>query len=136
VDRSSFKPTEEFKTIRGFKARKVIVRTHFGHGEKEIIQWFTKEWKELVAANRLENRFYINFIKAVMKEKNLTEENLPVKEIEEFLDKLTQKYGGVIRTEQKALLFDTYRDIVSVKRGEIPEYIYKLPEGYKKIPMR
>lgn len=136
VDEGNFIPTNEFKRIRGFKARKVVIKTHFGHREKEIVQWFTKEWKELVEASKLENEFYINFIKAVMKEKNLTEDNLPLKEVEDFLVRITKEYGGVIRTEQKALLFDTYRDVVNVKRSEIPEYIYKLPEGYKKIPMR
>ncbi len=136
VNKDSFKPTNEFKKIRGFKARKVIVKTHFGHNEKEIIQWFTKEWKELVEANKLENEFYINFIKAIMKDKNLTEENIPLKEIEAFLGELTQKLGGVIRTEQEASLFNTYREIISVKRAEIPDYVYKIPEGYKEIPIQ
>ena len=136
VDKESFKPTNEFKRIRGFKARKVIVKTHFGHREKEIVQWFTKEWKELVEANKLENEFYINFIKAIMNEKNLNEKNIPLSEIRSFLKELTERFGGVIRTEQKALLFDTYREIVSVKKAEIPDYIYKIPEGYKEIPMR
>ena len=136
VNKDSFKPTDEFKEIRGFKARKVIVETYFGHREEKIVQWFTKEWKDLVEANELENEFYINFIKAIMNEKDLTEENIPLKEIEAFLRELTQKLGGVIRTEQETSLFDTYREIVSVKKAEIPSYIYKIPEGYKEMPLQ
>jgi len=136
VNRNNFKPLSEFREIRNFNARKVIVRTRFGHGEKEIVQWYTKEWKELVEANRLENEFYLNFIKAIMNEKNLTEKEVPLKDIGAFLNELTEKLGGVIRTEQKASLFDTYREVLSVRKGEIPDYIYRIPEGYKEIPMR
>ncbi len=128
------KPTDEYKEIRGYRARKILVESPIsiqGHGA--VIQWYTKDWKELVEANRTENRFYVNFIKAVMKERGLTEENIPLKELETFLEEIAQKYGGVIRTEQKFGRFHPFSEILSVERGEIPEEIYRLPEGYEEM---
>lgn len=133
VNRGAFKPTGEYKKIRGFKARKVIVESHALGKKTILVQWYTKEWKELVEANKLEDEFYLNFIKAVMNEKNLTEENVPLKEIQEFLREVNEKFGGVIRTEQEMPLFNTYSEVISVKRAEIPDYIYRLPEGYTRI---
>ncbi|NPA33256.1 MAG: hypothetical protein GXO04_06485 [Aquificae bacterium] len=131
--KEAFKPTDEWALIGNYKARKVIVDASFMGRKNKLIQWYTKEWKELVEANKLENTFYVNFIKAIMKERNLTEENVPVSEIKAFLDEITKKFGGVIRTEQDTTLFHTYTQVISVKKAQIPDYIYRLPEGYQRI---
>ncbi|WP_164930619.1 hypothetical protein [Aquifex aeolicus] len=133
VNRGAFRPTNEYKKIRGFKARKVVVESHALGKKTTLIQWYTKEWKELVEANRLEDKFYVNFIRAIMKEKNLSEANIPLKEIQNFLKEINEKFGGVVRTQQQMPLFNTYSEVISVKKTEIPDYIYKLPEGYTKI---
>jgi len=133
INTNAFKPTNEYKKIRGFRARKVVVESHALGKKTVLIQWYTKEWRDLVKANRLEDEFYLNFIKAIMREKNLSEANIPLKEVEEFLKEINEKFGGVIRTEQEMPLFNTYSEVVSVKKTEIPDYIYKLPEGYTKI---
>ncbi|GAB6065436.1 hypothetical protein JCM9492_05280 [Aquifex pyrophilus] len=132
LNKDSFKPTNEYRKIGKYKARKVIVKTSFMGENQEIIQWYTKEWKELIEANTLENEFYINFIKAIMKEMNLSEKNIPLKEIKNFLGYIVREFGGVIRTEQRKV-FLTYSQVIEVRKISIPDYIYRLPEGYKKI---
>jgi len=133
IKKDAFKPSQEVKQIRNYKARKVIVDASFMGRSNTIVQWYTKDWKELVKANELENRFYINFIKAIMKERNLAERNIPISEIGKLLNEILRKFGGVIRTEQDTGMFRTYTEVISVKKSEIPEYIYRLPEGYQKI---
>ncbi len=128
----AFIPTDEYKKIGKYRARKVIVKASFMGEKQEIVQWYTREWKELTEANALENEFYINFIKALMKEMNLTEKNIPLKEVKSFLDNILEKFGGVIRTEQRKV-FLTYSQVISVRKVNIPDYIYRLPEGYKRI---
>ncbi|NPB06175.1 MAG: hypothetical protein GXO03_01070, partial [Aquificae bacterium] len=66
-------PTDEWRTIRGYKARKVIVKPPYHKADElELYQWYTKEWEELVEANRVENAFYANFLRAVAKAEGLT----------------------------------------------------------------
>ena len=133
IDKNSFKPTDEFKKIRGYLSRKVVIIAKFSGRKEEIIQWYTKEWKELIEANEIENKFYVNFIRAIMKNENLTEKNIPIRKLERFLKEITNKFGGVIRTEQEIQLIKTYSEVISVKKGNIPEYVYRLPKGYKKL---
>ena len=133
IDKNSFKPTDKFKKIKGYFSRKVIVVAKFSGKKEEIIQWYTKEWEELIKANEIENKFYLNFIRAIMKNENLTEENIPIRELEKFLKEITNKFGGVIRTEQEIQLIKTYSEVISVKKGIIPEYVYRLPKDYKKL---
>ena len=133
IDKSSFKPTENLKEIGGYLSRKIIVVAKFSGKKEEIIQWYTKEWKELVKANELENRFYVNFIKAIMKKENLTKKNIPIHELESLLKEITEKFGGVIKTQQESGQVKFYTKVISVKKGKIPEKIYELPKGYEKL---
>jgi len=133
IKKDAFKPSQEVKQIGNYKARKVIIDAYFMGKRNTVVQWYTKDWGELVNANALENKFYINFIRAIMKQKNLTERNIPISEIEKFLNEILRNYGGVIRTEQDTGMFRTYTEVISVRKAEIPEYIYRLPEGYQKI---
>ncbi len=129
LNKEAFKPTNEFRKINGYKARKVIIKTpgmHPGFDGMEMITWFTKENKDLVGAEKMKTDIMMNAVSRTEFGKNNPK---LVKDLGKFLNDNIKKYGAPIKWEMPG----GEVVITSVKKKDINKNMFELPKGYKKV---
>ncbi len=129
LNKDAIKPTDEYKTINGYKARKVLIRTsdlHPGFGSAEMVTWFTKENKNLVKAEMMKTEI---LLKSAMKTEFGKNNPKLIKELEKFLRENIKRYGAPIKWEMPT----GEVIITSVKAKDIKTNIFDIPNGYKRV---
>ncbi len=129
INKNAFKPTNEFKNINGYKARKIIIKTqgmHPGMDNIEMATWFTKDNKNLVNAERLRTDLMIKSAESTEFGKNNSK---LIKELKVFLNNNIKKYGAPIKWEMPS----GEVTIISVKSEDIKSSVFEVPKNYKKV---
>ncbi len=136
VDRSVIKPTDEYKTINGHRARKVVyymknlkeLFTSMGQSIPDSVEnWFVKDWKDLYRAEMLRTKFLSDFSRRTF---SSPEARVILKDLDTFLMGILKKYGAPIVTVSPGMGNLVKVTRVSVKRVKVPEDKFRVPEGF------
>jgi len=136
VDRSVIRPTDEYKTIRGHRARKVVyylrnlkdLFTSMGQSIPDSVEnWFVKDWKDLYRAEVLRTKFLSDFTRRTF---NSPEAKVILKDLDTFLMGILKKYGAPIVTVSPGMGNLVKVTRVSVKRVKVSEDKFRVPEGF------
>lgn len=138
VDTTVLRPTDEYKRIRGFRARKVFVylgnlkRTAGGMAADipdSVENWFVKDWKSLRAADSLRLVLMIRIARLTLTDPKAGE---ILNDLEVYLNSNLRRYGAPVisTTFMPNGLVKATR--VEVKRENLKESLFSLPEGYRK----
>ncbi len=138
VDRSVLKPTDEYRTINGHRARKVIyylrnlkgLLATMGQAMPDSVEgWLVKDWKALYRAEMVRLNFLNEFTKRTL---NSPESRAILTDLTPFLKGILKKYGAPIVTFTPFGGSLTKVTRVSVKRLEIPSEKFRVPEGFRR----
>ncbi len=125
--RLKVEPTDEWKELNGWKARKVVLKAVSNQGAFTTNRWYTRDSKLLLEAERLHMGNLITAVGSRL-------ENLPsLKGILNALGNILRDYGAPVMEEYSDGV-DTTREVVkSVRKVDLPESFFHVPEGYRKV---
>ena len=125
--RLKVEPTDEWKELNGWKARKVVLKVVSNQGAFTTTRWYTRDNGLLLEAERLHME---NLMTAV--ESRL--ENLPsLKGILMVLGGILRDYGAPVMEEYSDEVDTTREFVKSVRKVDLPESFFQVPEGYRKV---
>lgn len=129
IDKEAIKPTEEFKKVGRWKARKLRIKVRGMMGEQ--ISWYTKDYPELISARRLWGRATKKMLKALSKEK--PELLTIIDALEREGERIIKEYGVSVMDEVSVGGVKTISSVEEVKRVKIAPSLFAIPPGYKKV---
>lgn len=128
VDTTTIKPTDEYETINGYKARKVNVTVRMmGMMEVPGVQWMTKDWKELIQAMKL----YMQVFKKALLSSSRRDKML--KDLFDYFDRVAEKYGQTVKSETQIFGRTSVTETVAVKQITVSSDLFKIPPDYKQV---
>lgn len=129
IDPDAIKPTDEFRKIGNWNARKVIVKVKGMMGEQ--ISWYTKDYQELISARRLWGRFTGNLLKV------LSKDNPELKKVIDALDRegerIIKEFGVPVMDEVEVGGLKSISSVLEVKSVDVTPSMLSLPPGYRKV---
>ena len=127
VDTTVVQPTNEYQTIRGYRARKVIVQMKMmGMLKMPATQWMTKDWEALREAMRA--------YREVLRKVFLTEERSGklIGDVLDYMDEIAEKYGEVIHSEVTMMGGNSVTEVVAVDHVRVSRDLFRVPSGYQR----
>ncbi len=129
VKKDVLKPTNEYKKIGKYKVRKIIINAggmQKGSKPVEVIAWFTKDHKNLIGAEKMK----INLLITAAKMTNFGKNNQALlSDLKNLIDKNIKMYGVPIKWEMPG----GEVTIRSVKKVNIDDKMFNIPQGYKEV---
>ncbi len=114
-----FRPTDEYKMFGKYKARKILTTVSMFGIASNIANWYTKDYKELVEAEKLRAKFFIKAISAIKKEGTIKAFNVNTDELKKLFNKITNQYGGLIASQSNLMGGKSFMRVISVEKKDI-----------------
>ena len=132
VNKKFFTPTDEKRTLGPWSARKLHV-TVMGMSSEV---WYTKDSKDLLAADRMRMRFFSKANEAFMMPHMQTADQKAAianlgKLVNEFTEQTIKDYGSQVLSEVRMGGTAATTQVVAVASADHPDALFALPKGYK-----
>lgn len=115
---------EEYSTIAGKRARKMLVKMPLG----TTTQWYTKDWAELIEADRLRNKL---FLSAFQMNAGGSARSSMQDSIVGVTERISREYGGMVMSEFSLMGFNSITKILSVEKKDLSGDLFRPPANYK-----
>ncbi len=120
-------PAGEWKELNGWRARKIVLRAVSPEGELTFTGWYTKDSELLLEAAKIHLE---NLMTAAGSDLDKTPS---LKGIMEVLWDILRKYGAVVMEESSDGIATAREVVRSVRKVDLPESFFRVPEGYRKV---
>ncbi len=126
VDTTVVQPTDEYQTIRGYRAHKVIVYMKMmGRMRVPATQWMVRDWEALTEAMRQYRQVLRKVFASAGRSKEL------IKEVLDYMDGIARAYGEAIRTETRLFGGQSVANVVAVERTRVAGELFRVPANYQ-----
>ena len=125
--RSKLKPTNEWKKISGWKARKAVASVNMFGREVPAFYWYTKDSKLLLESDRMRMK---NLLTAVEGDPQIAPF---IDEARRVMNEVSDKLGALVMTETPIGGGVTVEVVKSVKKVNLPESFFRVPKGYQEF---
>ncbi len=120
-----FLPTDEYKKFGKYRARKVLTTVSMFGIASNIANWYTKDYKELVEAEKLRAKFLEKAVKAVKKSGVMGVFNVNLSEFSSLLKSAIRDYGGLIASESNLMGGKSFMRVISVEKIDIDPSFFR-----------
>ena len=120
-------PTDEWRELSGWKARRIILKAVSPNGEFTLSGWYTKDSELLLEATKVHLE---NLMTAAG---DGLEKDPPLKGIVEVLWDVFRNYGVPVMEESSDEITTTREVVRSVRKVDLPESFFRVPEDYRKV---
>lgn len=125
--RSKLEPTNEWKRISGWKARKAVASVNMFGREVPVLHWYTKDSKLLLESDRIRMK---NLLTAVEGDPQIAPF---INEARRVMNEVNDKLGALVMTETPIGGSVTVEVVKSVKKVDLPENFFQVPKGYQEF---
>ncbi len=120
-----FHPTDEYKKFGKYKARKVLTTVNMFGIASNIENWYTKDYKELVEAEKLRAKFFIKAVTAVKKNGDMKAFNVDINQLKTLFNHIIHNYGGLIASQSNLMGGKSFMRVISVEKKDIDPSFFK-----------
>ncbi len=120
-----FQPTDEYRKFGKYRARKVLTTVSMFGIASNIANWYTKDYRELVEAEKLRAKFLLKAVKVVKNSGAMGVFNADINQLKKLFDEVINNYGGLIASESNLMGGKSFMRVISVERKDIDSSFFK-----------